>query len=478
MRRLLVLVLILSAPVGRVWFAAQLPTRVMIMHTNDLHGQLLPKDGLGGIAEIATIIRSAKPDLLVDAGDIFTGTFLSDEFKGAPTIQAMNKIGYMVGTIGNHEFDYGQDALRLRLREAKFPVLSANLVAPVKEVKKYVILTAKGLRFGLIGLTTEDLKSKSHPKHTGGVDILDTVKTLEQILPEIRQRSDFIVALVHLEDEEDRRIASAFPEIRLIIGGHNHDTLGPIWLDRTLIVKTGVAGHNVGRVDLEFENKKLSSMNAQLIPVKNVRPDPETVKVLEPFNARVRAKMAEPVADATEELTYSRSSESPLADLIADSFREKANTQIAIHNIGGVRAKISKGRITWGSVFEVLPFQNTMVTLRLTGAQLKKTLERGLVSNIGMVAVSGMRVQFDPKKPVGEQVVTALLSDGTTIDDSKLYSVTTNDFVLAGGDGFVELAKGTDIMDTGIFLRDVFVDYLKAKRVISPVTDGRIKVMP
>src|SRR5215468_2958882 len=140
MRRLLVLLLILCAPIGREWFAAQLPTRVVIMHTNDLHGQLLPKDGLGGIAEIATIIRSARPDLIVDAGDIFTGTFLSDEFKGAPTIQAMNKIGYMAGTIGNHEFDYGQDALRMRLRESRFPFLSANLQSPVTEIKKYIIL--------------------------------------------------------------------------------------------------------------------------------------------------------------------------------------------------------------------------------------------------------------------------------------------------------------------------------------------------
>src|SRR6185436_15116144 len=121
--------------------------------TNDLHGQLLPKDGFGGIAEIATIIRSNRPDLIFDAGDISTGTFLADEFKGAPTIQAMNKIGYTSGTIGNHEFDYGQEALRLRLREAKFPLLSANLQTPIPEIRKYMIVNARGIRFGLIGLT-------------------------------------------------------------------------------------------------------------------------------------------------------------------------------------------------------------------------------------------------------------------------------------------------------------------------------------
>ena len=407
---------------------------------------------------------------------MFTGTFLSDEFKGAPTIQAMNKIGYAAGTVGNHEFDYGQDALRLRLREAKFPVLSANLQTPIREIKKYTVVTANGIRFGLIGLTTEDVKSQSHPKNVGGVTVLATVKTLEQFLPELRPKSDFVIALVHLEADEEKRIASAFPEIRLFIGGHNHEALGPIWLNKTLVAKTGVAGHNVGRIDLQFENKKLSHIDAKLIPVTRVRPDPGIVKILEPFNDKVKVKMAEVVGEAMDDLSYLRTAESPLANLVADAFREKGKTQIAIQNIGGIRTKIVKGKITWGNVFEVLPFQNTMITLKLTGAQMKKTLERGLVTSVGMAAVSGIRVRLDRTKPAGQRVVSLVLLDGAPVDDSKLYSVTTNDFVLAGGDGFTELAKGTDIMDTGILLRDVLVDYIKARRVLSPTLDGRLVV--
>src|SRR6185295_10154569 len=253
MRRFLVFLFALTVLGGltaRGWLASPPPTRIVIMHTNDLHGQLLPRQGVGGIGEIATIMKRADPDLILDAGDISTGTFLADEFKGAPTIQAMNKMGYTSGTIGNHEFDYGQDALRLRLREAKFPILSANLQTPVPGIKDYTIVTARGIRFGLIGLTTEDVKTKSHPNKVGGVTVFDTVKTLERLLPEVRKKSDFIIAMVHLEDEEEQRIASAFPEIRLIVGGHNHDALGPIWLDKTLVAKTGVSGRNVGRVDL------------------------------------------------------------------------------------------------------------------------------------------------------------------------------------------------------------------------------------
>jgi 2',3'-cyclic-nucleotide 2'-phosphodiesterase/3'-nucleotidase len=474
MRRILVVVLLLLGPAARLWLAALGPIRVVVMHTNDLHGQLLPKNGVGGIAEISTVIRSARPDLVLDAGDISTGTFLSDEFQGEPTIQAMNRIGYTSGTIGNHEFDYGQDALRKMLRAAKFPVLSANLRSPIKEVRKYTVVTAKGIRFGIIGLTTEELKTNSHPKNMGGVSVLDTVKTLEQLLPEVRRKSDFIIATVHLENEEDIRVASAFPEIRLIIGGHVHATVGPIWVGQTMIAKTGSLGQNVGRVDLDFAGKKLLRMEGRLIPVKDVNPDPGMAGVLEPFNERVRAKTAEIVGEASADLVKSVGTESALADIIADAFREKGRTQIAIHNIGGIRARISKGQITWGNVFEVLPFENTLVTLMMTGAQIRKSLQRALAPTIGMIAVSGLRVRFDLSKPPGQQVVSAILLDGSPLEDSKLYSVTTNDFVAAGGDGFTEFVNGTDILDTGIFLRDVIVEYIKKNRILTPQLDGRI----
>jgi 2',3'-cyclic-nucleotide 2'-phosphodiesterase/3'-nucleotidase len=476
MHKPLAFLALMLGPAAGLWLAAQAPVHVVIMHTNDIHGQLLPRDGVGGIAELASVIRSEKPDLVLDAGDFCTGTFLADEFKGLPTIRAMNLIGYASSTIGNHEFDYGQDALRMRLHDAAFPVLSANVESPVSEIRKYRVVTAKGIRFGLIGLTTAELKTQSHPKVVADVTVLDIVKTLEKLLPEVRKKSDFIVATVHLQDAEEQRLASAYPEIRLIIGGHNHFVVGPIWIGQTLVAKTGYNGQNAGRVDLEFQNKKLVRMDARLIPVKNVKPAPDVARVLEPFQEKVVQKMAEIVGEATENLPYSRIGESPLNDLVADAFREKGKTQIAMQNVGGIRSRIQQGKIKWGDVFEVLPFQNTLVTMKLTGAQLKKTLERGLVTSVGMVAISGILVQFDTRKPEGERIVSLLLTDGTPVDDGKLYSVTTNDFVTAGGDGFTELPNATDIVDTRIFLRDVLVDYIKDHHVISPIVDGRVIV--
>lgn len=449
---------------------AQQPVHVVIAHTNDIHGQLLPRNGVGGIAEIASLIRSMNPDLILDAGDLFTGTFVSDEFKGKPTIEAMNRIGYTAGTIGNHEFDYGQAALRMRLREAKFPVLSANLQTPIPEIKKYTIVTAKGIRFGIIGATTEEVNITTHPKNLGGVTVQDIVKSIGQVVAELRNKSDFIIVTAHLNPAEEKRIADAFPNIRLIVGGHIHSALGPFSLGRTMVVKTGNAGRFVGRVDLVFAGRTLMKMDGQLIPVTNSPPAPDIAKILAPYQKKVEARMNEVIGEATADLAPSNNSESSLANLIADAYLENGKTQIALQNPGGIRTRILKGKISWGDAFEVLPFQNTLVTLKLTGAQLKKTLSWDLL------AVSGLRVRLDLKKPRGQRLISATLSNGTPIQDTESYTVTTNDFVLAGGDGFSEVGKGSEIKDTGILLRDVFVDYIKAHVVLSPAVDGRLTI--
>src|SRR5437868_4475227 len=134
----------------------QAPTSLILVHTNDIHGQVLPREGAGGMAELATLIHREHPDLILDGGDMFTGTMLNDEFFGKPIIEILNKLGYAAVALGNHEFDYGVPELRNRLKEAHFPVLSAN-VSGVPEVQPYTILNVKGLRIGIIGLTVERL---------------------------------------------------------------------------------------------------------------------------------------------------------------------------------------------------------------------------------------------------------------------------------------------------------------------------------
>ncbi|HEX4998356.1 MAG TPA: bifunctional UDP-sugar hydrolase/5'-nucleotidase [Terriglobia bacterium] len=458
--------LIVAASLG---VAAQAPTRVTIMHTNDLHGQIGPRNGQGGLAEIATIMRAGRPDLLLDAGDLFTGTYVDDRFEGRPTILAMNAIGYTAGTIGNHEFDYGQSVLADRIREAKFPLLSANLESAIPGIRPFVVVRVKGIRIGLIGLTTADVRTTTHPRNLAGIRVREAVETLHEVLPEVRARADFVIVMAHLTDEEERRVAAAFPEIRLIIGGHNHSVVGPVQRGETLIAKTGSIGRNVGQIDLEFQGTRMTRMDARLIPVRG-RPNREVASLLEPFTQAVAKTLAGIVGESTADLAKSDRAESALANIVADAYRARATTQIGIANLGGIRGSIPRGPIQWNTLFEVFPFRDTLVTLKLTGAQLKKTL------GVRLVAISGARARYDLTKASGDRLIAATLSNGDPIMDTRIYSVATNDFLVAGGDGFGELGRGTDISDTGIPVRDVLTDYVRNQRTLRPGLDGRIVV--
>jgi 2',3'-cyclic-nucleotide 2'-phosphodiesterase (5'-nucleotidase family) len=464
------LALFIAVGLNSVVHPAQSPTRITIMHTNDLHGQIAARNGQGGLAEIATIVRGVQPDLMLDAGDLFTGTFIDDRFEGEPTIKAMNAIGYTAGTIGNHEFDYGQKVLTARLREARFPLLSANLETPISEIRPYMVATVKGIRFGIIGLTTDEVRTSTHPRNLDGVRARDVVETLQRVLPDVRSRADFVIVTAHLTEEEEKRVAQTFPEIRLIIGGHTHGILGPINLGQTLIAKTGSSGRNIGRVDLEFTGTRLTRMDATLIPVVRVKPDPEVAALFEPYQTAISSQLNEMLGEATAEFLKAENDESALANLVADAYRTQAGTQIGLANTGGIRASIGKGPVTWSSVFEVFPFRDTLITFKLTGAQLKKVL------GVRLVAVSGIRVRYDLAKPAGNRLVSVTLADGSPIEDTKLYSVAANDYMVAGGDGFAALASGTDIADTHILIRDVLTAYVKNRRVLSPSLDGRVVV--
>jgi 2',3'-cyclic-nucleotide 2'-phosphodiesterase (5'-nucleotidase family) len=466
-RRILIALCLLSA----ILLGAQRPTRILVLHTNDLHGQLLPRNGFGGLAEIATLVRNAAPDLMLDAGDKFTGTLLNDEFEGVPIIQAMNRIGFQASAIGNHEFDYGLEPLRARLREAVFPNISANIQTGLPEIRKYTVIAVKGIRFGIIGLTLEDLKERAHPDKVRDVNVQDVVRALQETLPEVRTQSDFVILLTHVTNEEEKRIAAAFPEIRLIISGHDHSRTGYSWEKQTMITRTGSSGRNLGRVDMEFSGATLKSLEARIIPVRDVSPDPEVAALLRPFEAKVAEKMSAVVGHATEDMVKSDTSESSLANHIADAFRAAGQSEIAFHNIGGIRAGLSGGPVTWGAVFEVLPFQNILFKLKLSGSQVKRIL------NHSFIAVSGLRVVFDLHKPMGGRLVRVTMSDGSPIDDEASYTVTTNDFVVAGGDGFAEFARGKEIQNTGVSLRDAFAEYIRSQGVLSPLLDGRIVIV-
>jgi 2',3'-cyclic-nucleotide 2'-phosphodiesterase (5'-nucleotidase family) len=468
LKSMLLVILLLAVPS----LAGTTQTHIVLMHTNDIHGHVLPENGAGGLAVIAAIVKQQHPDILLDAGDMFAGTLVSDTFNGEPVMAVMNRMGYRASILGNHEFDYGLKTLRDRVRQARFPVLSANVVLPYDDVGKTRVISIKGIRFGLVGLTTEETPTTTHPKNVKDIQFLDVVRTLEQVLPSLEKTSDFVIVIGHLAPAEELRVARAFPEIRLIVSGHSHTELQqPIHENNALIVRTGSYGRFVGRVDMDFEDRKLKKLSTQLIEAKGVAPDPEALQAVEPYRAKVERQMNTVLGEATSSFSRIVQEGGALLNMVTDAYRASTGAQIALANTGGFRTSLPAGPITYGKLFEILPFENTIVTMKITGAQLKRTLA------VRLTAVSGIRVAFDLRKPRGEQLVSVTLDDGSPILDNAIYTVAINDFMQAGGDDYTEFAQGTDVKDAGIRLRDVVSDYIRTKKSITPLIDGRIQIV-
>src|SRR5438128_7230437 len=152
-------------------------THVVIMHTNDIRGHLLPGPDAAGSARLAAVARRVKPDLMLDAGGMFAGSLISDTFLGAPVIEVMNAIGYDAATVGSNEFSFGTNALKSRAREANFPLLSANASSSIDEIQVAGIFNAQDVRIAVIGLSSEELTRTGHPQNVKYVDVADVVNT-------------------------------------------------------------------------------------------------------------------------------------------------------------------------------------------------------------------------------------------------------------------------------------------------------------
>jgi 2',3'-cyclic-nucleotide 2'-phosphodiesterase/3'-nucleotidase len=439
------------------------------MHTNDIRGHVLAGPGAGGSAKLATVVHQFRPDLMLDAGGMLAGSLISDTFSGAPVIEAMNAIGYDAATVGGNEFNFGTNALKARAREANFPLLSANAASPIDEIQVAAIFNAQDVRIAVIGLTSEELTRTGHPQNVKYVDVADSLLTLETTLPRVRDRADCIILLTNVSRPEEQRIARAFPEIRLIIGAHEESEL-PVRVGQTTIVTAGRFGKFAGKLDLTFSDGKLKAVESRLVPVENAEPDPAVAKLLEPFEAKLNETLKQVVGQASGDLSQSTARESHMGNLVADAVRAKTGTAVALINAADAQAGIRKGPITSGMLFQVLPSENTLVTMRLTGAQIKHILGRSVMS------LSGVRVKLDAAKPEGKRLVSVRLENGTLLRDKDLYTVTTNDFLLMGGDGYTEFADGIDVEDTGILMRDALAEHIAHLGTVSPRLDGRIQL--
>lgn len=493
---LLTLVAVLALMAGSI-AAADAQSTITVLHVNDVHARMEPfapaTDAplVGGMANIAAkvfAIREEQPGkvLVLSAGDMIHGTNIANLFGGRPMIEAMNLIGFDAMALGNHEFNYGQEALLALQEKALFPFLGANITNPDGQpyVKPYIIKEINNIKVAILGFSPQETPIAAHPKNVEGMTFADPIETAKQLvkIPEI-QNADLIMALTHIGAEIDRKLAAAVPEIDVIVGGHSHTIIDQAEkIGNTIYVQTGEYGQYLGRLDLTISNGQVVASNYKLLPVDtSLTPVAGVQALIDNYNAGLKDMMSTVVGETYTDLDGARENvrtrETNLGNFIADLMRQAVGADIALENGGGIRASIPKGEVTIGDIYTVLPFDNTLVLIEATGEQIWKALEVS-VSNYpeqsgGFLQVSGLSFVFDPNMPAGQRVVSVTVG-GAPLDLAKTYKVALNDFTAAGGDGYDVLKDAKVLADTGIMLRDVAVEHFQSVKGINPQIEGRI----
>lgn len=488
-------------------------TTITILQLNDVY-QVSPVDKgkRGGIARVGMLqkkIREQSPNtLFLLSGDFISPSVASRIFKGKQMVAALNAAGLDIATLGNHEFDFGPDVLRERMKESRFAYTIANVFdkqtgKPFGGASEFIIREMGGVRVAIFGLLLAETASVSAPGP--GVRFDDPIDAGKRLSRELRRNgADIIIALTHLPMREDKRLA-AEADVDLIVGGHEHELLES-FAGRTLITKMGSDARNLGRIDLNVAplasargskasgargrgsraRFKLQSADFQAIPVTDAVPDdPGVAAVVGDYEKQLNASLGEVIGKTSVVLdaraSVVRFGESNLGDFLADVYKQALGADCALVNSGGVRSDTTygPGDLTKKDFLSILPFENTLVKARLTGAHIKRLLENG-VSAAGQEdgrfpQVSGLEFTYDARRPVGSRV-TSIELGGKPIEPEKSYTMAVNAYLLGGGDGYD--FKGSEVLvkpEEGPVEPDMVMEAIKKMGTIAPQVEGRIK---
>lgn len=478
---------------------------LIILHTNDMHGRILPEDDRGnaiGLPEIAAgvnVIRQHNaPVLLLDAGDTFHGMPAINISKGMNMVKLLNAMGYDAMVPGNHDYNYGSPRLLELTKALNFPVLSANTADKATGkllFPDYTIIEKDGVKIGLFGITTPDTSRKTAPENVRSVKFTDAVTASKAMVKKLQGKADVIVAIMHVGVEPassiiSTDIAKAVPGIDVIIDGHSHTELPEgITVGTTLIAQTGYYDHRLGRVDIWLENGKITAKQAQLYTAANLQAiapqsDAEIANMITAMDEENAPLFAQVIARSNQSLPNEyeivRSQETALGDLAADALRSTANSDIALVNGGSIRAALPEGDITMGDMMTIFPFGNTIKKVAMTGGDITAALEHSISGypdiSGGFLQVSGIEFTFDPALPAGQRI-TSIKVNGRPLQADTVYTVAMNDFMAAGGDGNTAFTKGKIAGEYGT-CEEAMAAYLNTHGVTALAPAGRIVIAP
>ncbi len=496
-------------------------------------GKMVDGREIGGMDYIAAYFNAVRRDnphglLILDGGDLYQGTLLSAASEGRAVIEFYNDLKYAASSIGNHDFDFGpvgyrstpskpgEDPLgviKKRIKQAHFPFLGANLFdrATGKPpdwpgFAQYTIIERKGIKIGIIGLLAVDTGLTTHPANVKGLEFRPLLPSLRRVLPQVRKKGATVIVVVAHSglklDEKTGLVKGPLAdlihqlkphEVDLIVGGHNHIPYTGI-VSGVVVLQSWAHGVSFGRAELFVDEKThrvipgktrvydntfylhknedgsdLEFMGVRIEPVKSF------TNKLHAFAHAVAHLERIRLGRSACELPNQTKLDSPVGNLVTDAMRASdPEIAIAMYNSGGLRTFIPAGVVTFGRIYEVVPFDNSLVKVTLSGKQIREILEHGLSASYGIMEISGLKVEFDPDRKPGQRCVSITTENGP-LEDDRLYVVGTNEFLINGGDGYYTFAHGRDVKFTHNLIRELVAQYIKHKGTVQPEMGGRYR---
>jgi 5'-nucleotidase len=529
-----------AVPLARPARAADL----VILHFNDFHGQILPLDVVrtpssrqrqGGFPVLAGYIgaqrraHGAERVWVTNGGDWFQGTPEGNDDHGRGVVEAFGRLQLTASVIGNHEYDFGERNVKALVDLMREPALGANVLAPpmvcglgaapsssgpvaanvlvppelcglrppvVRTSRAYarpfVVQQVGGLRVALVGLVAEDTKQVSTgpfwlADESDVVQFGDEARAVERLLPVLQSQADVIVLITHCGLETDRALARRFPQVPLILGGHSHTALQRGYREGgTLIVQSSGKGTAISRVEvaLNASEPRFVPLNGGLVELTHAEhpPDAETAAWCERRFGHLRAVWDTEIGRVEGAPdTRQRAGSTPAGNFVAALIRKEGQAQLGFTNKGGIRSTLQPGPLTRRQVYELLPFENSVVTLELTGEQLFATLQASLARGRRPLEVDGGSYRYEVVEGERElldlKIGSDLIESGKQDNKDKRYLVATNSFLARGGDGLEALAKATVVREGKVWMRDLLLQRLQQDPVIVLVAEERVHLV-
>ncbi|MBN9249289.1 MAG: 5'-nucleotidase C-terminal domain-containing protein [Mesorhizobium sp.] len=502
-----------------------------ILHINDWHSRIESNNKyestcsaeeetkgecIGGAARLVTAIAQERKKLegqnvlLLNGGDNFQGSLFYTTYKGKAEAEFLNQMKFDAMTVGNHEFDDGEDALAPFLDVIQFPVLSANVKASAAakvgdRIKPSVVLEIGGQKIGIVGAVTTETPEIASPGPN--ITIEDDVKTITAEVEKLKAEGvNKIIALTHVGYPRDKEMIARIPGVDVVVGGHTHSLLSntdakaegpyPTMIDnpegyKVPVTQAASYSKYLGEFKVVFDDNGVvkEASGDPIFLDKSITPDQAVLDRIKELGAPIEELKAKLVGESTAPIDGSREAcrarECEMGNLVSDAVLDRVKDQgvtIVFTNGGGLRASIDQGPVTMGEVLTVLPFQNTIATFQISGKDIVAALENGvsqLEEGAGRFAqVAGLKYAFD-KSAAPESRVSAVevMDNGNwvPIDLAKDYIVASNNYVRQGGDGYKIFADNAkNAYDYGPGLEQVVADYLGTHTPYTPKLEGRI----